>query len=70
MVCFIKGAKYRCGRSGNMSVVNYAIQSIVTVIQIFLGSASIYSLLNDAIVVGLSFMFALYLIGFLKSRVV
>jgi len=48
---------------------SYVIQLCVTAVQVFLGSASIYSLLNDAIMMGLSFMFALYLVGFIKSRV-
>lgn len=45
------------------------VQGCVSMFQIFLGSASIYSLLNGAIAVGLSYMFALYLIGFVKSRI-
>lgn len=51
-------------------MISQIIQGSIILIQIFLGSASIYSLLSDAVTLGLTFMFALYLVGFIKSRVI
>ena len=40
-----------------------------SLIQLFLGTASLYSLLTQGIMISLFFMFSLYLVGFIKSLV-
>ena len=42
-------------------------QAIINLIQLLLGGASLYSLLDDTIVRGLVFMFLLYLVVFIES---
>lgn len=47
-------------------MISRIVQVCITLIQVFLGSASIYSLLSDAVTLGLTFMFVLYLVGFVE----
>ncbi len=43
------------------------IDILLSLFQLILGSASVYSIFNNAVVVGMSLIFALYLIGFIKK---
>lgn len=43
------------------------IYILLSLFQLILGSASVYSVFNNAIVVGLMLIFALYLTGFIKN---
>lgn len=47
-------------------MINQIIQGSITLFQVFLGSVSFYSLLNNAVTVGLTCMFLIYLVGILK----
>ena len=48
-------------------IVMDSSQAIINLIQLLLGGASLYSLLDDTIVRGLVFMFLLYLVVFIES---
>jgi hypothetical protein len=50
---------------GGISSIAYVVFSLA---QLILGSISIYSLFNDAIIAGFAFMILLYVFGFIKSR--
>jgi len=39
-----------------------------SIVQVILGSISVYSIFNDAIIVGFACMILLYILGFFKSR--
>ena len=42
-------------------------EGVLSLIQLLLGTASLYTLLTKGIMIALLFMFALYLVGFIKS---
>lgn len=42
-------------------------EGVLTFIQLIFGTASLYTLLTKGIMIALLFMFALYLVGFIKS---
>ncbi len=45
----------------------YAIISfILTIVQVLLGTASVYSLVNQAIMIAIPLMFSIYIVSFIK----
>lgn len=51
-------------------VINQIVQGSIILIQIFLGSMSFYSLLNNAVTLGLTCMFLIYLVGFIELELI
>ena len=49
--------------------IEQVLSVFFSIFQVLVGSASIYSLVNDALTVGLGLMFTLYVTSFIKSRV-
>jgi hypothetical protein len=53
---------------GNWSSEKMTLEeAALSLIQLFLGTASLYALLTQGIMIALMFMFSLYLVGFIKS---
>ena len=48
--------------------VPVVVSAIISIAQVLLGSISVYSIFNDAIIIGFACMILLYLLGFIKSR--
>jgi hypothetical protein len=49
--------------------IDHIISVLFNIFQVLIGSASIYSLVNDALTLGLALMFTLYVTSFIKSRI-
>ncbi len=49
-------------------LVPVVVSAIISIGQVLLGSISVYSIFNDAIIAGFACMILLYMLGFVKSH--
>jgi uncharacterized membrane protein len=51
-------------------LVPVVVSAIISIAQVLLGSISVYSLFNDAIIAGFAAMILLYVLGFVKPHAI